>query len=396
MSLPNETALHDSSWRQIALVTVLVVLVHAALLATLPQWGGQEAPLPLEQRFVTRTIVLAPPVAPAPPAAEAAPKATPKKAAEHHAAPAPRRSAAPHPDPAPQEASPPASVMATEDAAAAMSRIELTPPPLPEAPAAAEPAPVNAAGASEGKGTAAGSTAGTEGQAGAGDAEGAGYAPPGAGQDKKVHASVRLNFEMLGQRGVQPWKGVFGELLWLQDGSEYNARLALKVMWKTIRSQTSVGHVDAGGIVPDRFSETRKTEVASHLVRGENKIVFSNNAPSVPLLPGAQDRLSVVMQLGALLAGDPARYPEGSRIAIQTVGPKDAGIWTFVVEGTERISVPAGEYEVRRLSRSPRGEYDYKLELWLAPELGWLPARMRQTQQDGDVIDLQLRDLSPP
>jgi hypothetical protein len=113
-------------------------------------------------------------------------------------------------------------------------------------------------------------------------------------------------------------------------------------------------------------------------------------------MPGAQDRISVMMQLGALLSGDPARYPEGSRISIQTVGPREAGVWTFVVEGTERITVPSGEYEVRRLSRTPRNEHDYKLELWLAPELGWLPARMRQTEQGGNVIDLELREVSSP
>jgi hypothetical protein len=58
--------------------------------------------------------------------------------------------------------------------------------------------------------------------------------------------------------------------------------------------------------------------------------------------------------------------------------------------------VPAGVYTTRRISRAPRGEHDYRLELWLAPELGWLPVRMRQTQEDGDVIDLLLRGISAP
>lgn len=383
-SLRDTIAPDASSWRQITLVTVLVVLVHAVLLAALPQWGASDAPLPLAQRFVTRTIVLAPPTPPAPQASPAAEPAAPKpRAAERRPAP-PRRTVQPRPKEAP---SPPAPVLAAPDAAAQMSRIELTPPPAESG--AGEPGPVNEAGEANG-------TAGAPGGEGQAEAGTGGFTAPGAGQSKQVHASVRLNFEMTGQRGVQPWKGVFGELVWLQDGGEYNARLALKMMFKTIRSQTSVGRIDEGGIAPTRFSETRRTEVASHLVREEGKVVFSNNSPSVPLLPGAQDRLSVVMQLGALLAGDAARYPEGSRISIQTVGPKEAGVWTFIVEGTERIAVPAGEYEVRRLSRAPRGEHDYKLELWLAPELGWLPARMRQTEQDGDVIDLSLRGVDAP
>jgi len=136
--------------------------------------------------------------------------------------------------------------------------------------------------------------------------------------------------------------------------------------------------------------------VASHLVRDQGKVVFSNNAPTVPLLPGAQDRLSVVMQLGALMAGDPKRFPEGSKIEVQTVGPRDADVWVFNVEAEEPMHVPAGDFTVRKLTRSPRREFDHKLELWLAPEIGYLPVRIRQTQTDGDIIDMQLRDKTAP
>ena len=374
------------AWRQLALVTALVVLAHAALLVALPFWGIPEQPLPLESRFLTRTIVLAPPAAPAPTPTPASPPPAAKRPAAKPAAPAaaPKRAAALRPTPAPAEPSP-APVLSARDDTADQARAEEEDENPPE----------GASAAVQESGIVGGTTGGLD-PGGGGDTGASGGELSGTGQPVQVHASARLFFEMLGQRGVQPWKGVFGELIWLQDGSEYNARLSLKMLFKTIRRQTSVGRIDANGVAPNRFSETRSSEVASHLVREEGKVVFSNNAPSVPLLPGAQDRLSVVMQLGALLAANPARYPEGSRIAIQTVGPKDAGVWTFVVEGSERISVPAGEFEVRRLSRTPRSEYDYKLELWLAPELGWLPARMRQTQQDGDVIDLQLREVSAP
>src|SRR5262249_42095998 len=153
-------------------------------------------------------------------------------------------------------------VLAAPDADAQMARIELTPPPA-EPPAAAEPAPLNQPGASTGTADAA-AGGGNAGIGGDDDAGAAIASAPKPGHGLRLHASVRMKFEMLGQRGVQPWKGVFGEMVWLQDGSEYNARLALKVMWKTIRSQTSIGHVTAAGVAPDRFSETRKTEVASH------------------------------------------------------------------------------------------------------------------------------------
>jgi hypothetical protein len=211
----------------------------------------------------------------------------------------------------------------------------------------------------------------------------------------RIPGSVKLAFAVTGQQGSSPMQGVFGELAWLQDGQQYDARLSLTFLFRTIRTQHSSGMIGPTGIEPARFSETRKTEVASHFVRDQGTVVFSSNAPSVPLLAGAQDRLSIVMQLGALLAGDPARYPEGSVIEIQTVGPRDADIWRFSVDGEEKLSLPAGDYTARKLTRNPRKPFDDKVELWVAPELGDLPVRIKQTQANGDFADLQLREVVP-
>ena len=199
---------------------------------------------------------------------------------------------------------------------------------------------------------------------------------------------------MVAELGVQPWKGVFGQLDWRQDGERYEARLALKVLFRTIRAQTSSGRIVAGALAADRFSESRRQEQAAELRRDDGRVDFSNGAPSAALQPGAQDRLSVVMQLGALLAADPARHPPGSRIPMQVVGVKDAEDWTFEVLDDATVTVPAGDFRARHLIRTPRRPDDYRLDIWLAPELGFLPVQMRQTQRNGDVVDLLLRDVS--
>jgi hypothetical protein len=203
---------------------------------------------------------------------------------------------------------------------------------------------------------------------------------------------VQLAFAVTGQMGAAPMQGVFGKLVWQQDGQQYDAQLSLTFLFKTIRSQHSSGTIGPSGIEPARFSDKRRGELAAHFMRDQGQVVFSNNAPSVPLLPGAQDRLSVIMQLGALLAGDPARYPPGAAFAIQTVGPRDADLWIFKVEEDEHLSLPAGEFDARKLTRNPRKPFDDKVELWIAPALGYLPVRIRQTQPNGDFADFQLRD----
>jgi hypothetical protein len=67
-----------------------------------------------------------------------------------------------------------------------------------------------------------------------------------------------------------------------------------------------------------------------------------------------------------------------------------------VVEGEEKITLPAGSYNALRLIRLPRQPYDLTVEIWLAPALGYLPARIRLTQSNGDFIDQQLRSSETP
>ncbi|MBU1442212.1 MAG: DUF3108 domain-containing protein [Gammaproteobacteria bacterium] len=407
-------------WRALAGLTAIVALVHAGLLLLTPLAEGPR-PSPLASIFSTRTIVIAPPAekptpaagAPAPAAAPAPARAVspPLPAKEPRAAPD-TRPKPPRPARAPQPATPkidkpaasstppdpPAPPLQRRDPSANTSAdpaLEALAPPTPGAPAApgldaaAESSDPPASSPSSGTEASTATSAGSSGMnRGSASGQQEGTAP------LQIPGSVRLSFAATGQQGAAPMSGVFGELVWLQDGRSYDAQLSLKLLFRTLRSQHSSGVIGPTGIEPTRFSDKRRSEVASHFVRDQGKVLFSNNTPSVPLLPGAQDRLSIVMQIGALMAGDPARYPPGGALAIQTVGVDDADIWIFKVEDDEPLHLPAGDFVARRLVRNPRKPFDDKLELWLAPELGWLPVRMRQTQANGDFADLQLRDLS--
>jgi hypothetical protein len=125
-------------------------------------------------------------------------------------------------------------------------------------------------------------------------------------------------------------------------------------------------------------------------------VVFSANTPEAVLLPGAQDQLSVFLQLAAMLAAEPQRYPPGSTISMQTVGTRIAEPWTFTIDAAETLPLPGGEQQSLRLTRLPRREYDQKVEIWLAPALAYLPARIRITQSNGDFIDQQWRSTETP
>lgn len=210
-----------------------------------------------------------------------------------------------------------------------------------------------------------------------------------------VPASTRLRFDATGMRGRLRYHAN-GELAWLHDGNSYEARLQLSAFLVGARVLTSTGALTPAGLAPKRYGDKYRSETAAHFERERGRVVFSANTPEAVLLPGAQDQLSVFVQLAAMLAGEPQRYPPGSTISMQTVGTRIAEPWTFTVDATETLSLPGGEQQALRLTRLPRRDYDQKVEIWLAPALAYLPARIRITQSNGDFIDQQWRSTEAP
>jgi hypothetical protein len=200
-----------------------------------------------------------------------------------------------------------------------------------------------------------------------------------------VPGSARLKYKVETNK-FAPNAGV--ELLWQQDSKVYEAQLAFTVFGLT-RVQTSRGEITPLGLAPIRFSDKYHGEVAAHFNRDSNKITFSANTPDVPLMTGAQDQLSVMLQMAALIAGNPPRFTPATTLAFQTVGPRNAGIWVFTVIGEEALQLPGGQQVALKLLRQRRQEVDQRMELWLAPALGYLPARIRLTDPNGDFVDQQ-------
>jgi hypothetical protein len=183
------------------------------------------------------------------------------------------------------------------------------------------------------------------------------------------------------------------EVAWQQDGEKYelNMLASYTFLFKAFNvfEQNSTGLVTPQGLQPLRFSDKRlnRSEVAAHFDYASEKITFSANKPEVPLLAGAQDRISVIWQLAGLLAAQPTRYLPGSTLTVQTVSAADAEPWLFTVNEPEMLNLPNGSHIALRLTRNPRREFDQKIELWFATGLNHLPARFRFTETNGDYVD---------
>ena len=212
--------------------------------------------------------------------------------------------------------------------------------------------------------------------------------PAKAVQKFVVPATARLKYDIKGEVKGFPYF-VNGDLQWTQDGKTYSARMEISHFLLGSRVQTSTGQIGAHGLEPIRFGDKVRSEVAAHFNYESNKVTFSANTPDVPMLPGAQDQLSVLMQAATMVAGEPRQFTQGSTLSFQAVGSRSAENWVFTVGVSEKLDLPGGEISALHLWRDPNAQYDSKLEIWLAPSQGYLPVRIRLTQANGDLVDQQ-------
>ena len=351
-------------------------LTAAVLLAHLAALQVASDTLQAQQRVVTRPFItrsIALNQAAPTPASTAAVAAVPVRVRK----PAPRPVAVPTslPNSTPEAPGAPASVAAApgfdpSQAGASNTAEEIAQAPAPAASAAAQPPPA-APAASVNPPSPAATIA---------------YTLPG---------SMRLKYIVKGTKDNLNYNAR-AEMLWLQDGSTYEVRLEVSAFLIGARTRTSTGRLTADGLLPTRFADKFRTEVAAHFERDKDKVSFSANTPDLPLLPGMQDQLSVFVQLGAMLAGEPGKYPSGTNISFETIGPRAGETWIITVDGEEKLNLPGGEINAIKLSRKPRREFDQTAELWLAPALGYLPARIKITEKNGDFVDQVWRATETP
>jgi hypothetical protein len=213
---------------------------------------------------------------------------------------------------------------------------------------------------------------------------------PAAAPPSDPPPATELNYDVFGQAKGFDYRAT-GTLSWRREGANYEARMELAMPLLGKRVQTSEGSVGPDGLRPVRFADKRSSERAAHFERDAKRIRFSNNAPEAEWLPGAQDRLSLFMQLAGLMRAQPRQT--GDVLSFQVAGVGDAEVWQFEVGALETLRLPAGNIEARLLKRAPRKPHDSTVEVWLAPSLGHLPVRLRIAQPGGDVADQRLARL---
>jgi hypothetical protein len=200
------------------------------------------------------------------------------------------------------------------------------------------------------------------------------------------------------QRGARAGSA---QLSWRRQGAAYELSLDAELQGQQVLGSTSRGGLDVDGVAPLRMTERRRSKDlrAVNFQRDAQIITFSGPQNEYALPPGAQDRLSWMVQLAAIIEAEPALALDATRVTLYVVGTRgDAEAWHFEVQGREALTLPAGAVaQALHLRREPTRPYDTRVDVWLDPQRQHLPVRVRfATVPDGQPTELKLAQALPP
>ena len=319
-------------------------------------------PARMEVAYVREMTLSAPP----PAAAPAAPPAAAMAPALQRKPKAPKPASAPEPGP-----DKPRPVVAAASTPAPPERVAEAPTPgLPEAAASATSATTVAAAS----------------PASAASAAGPAFEWP---------ASTRMTYLLTGNyRGEVSGSA---QVEWVRSGSNYQVHVDFIVgpSFAPLITQrsSSDGEITAEGLAPRRYDQDVKVLMKS---RPRQTIVFDGagvvlaNGDVRPAVPGLQDTASQFVQLTYMFSTRPELLQVGGRVDIPLALPKKVAVWTYDVVKEEVLDTPFGP--LTGIHLKPRTN-DQKagtlsVEMWMAPQLRYLPVRIRFEQDAQTYVDM--------
>ena len=196
---------------------------------------------------------------------------------------------------------------------------------------------------------------------------------------------------------------------WIRVGSRYQVNLDLLVGPEfapiITRRMSSEGDIAASGLVPTRYDEDTR-----FMMRDPRRMSVVFEADAVVLAngqrrerwPGVQDTASQFIQLTYLFTTHPELLRVGGTVAFPLALPRAMDSYVYeVVEAPDPADAvpPLASFHLKPRPRPTRRPNQLTAELWIAPELRFLPVRIRIDQDAPTFIDLmiarQARDGRP-
>ena len=196
-----------------------------------------------------------------------------------------------------------------------------------------------------------------------------------------------------------------GEIDWIVEGNSYRLYINIPYAFVGPFVFESRGSVDSYGIAPSIYWSQRGTRAPRYSrfdrdTNGAGQMFFSEKTDFTPtILPGTQDRFSLMFQIASLLNGNDKIDEAGSIRSIPVVDYNTLDMWQFKSYGESVTEdVPSlGKTTIRHYALMQRESDPYKrqVDIWLAKDLEWLPGRIRSQESNGRVLELVFKQKNP-
>ena len=207
--------------------------------------------------------------------------------------------------------------------------------------------------------------------------------------------STRLSYGLTGN-----YRGEIhgnAQVEWVRVGSRYQVHLdvvvGLPIAPLITRRMSSEGDISADGLAPQRYDEDTKVmfrERRRLTMRFEPEAIVMANGQRQERLAGVQDSVSQFVQLSYLFSVKPELLVVGGAVEVPLALARKVERWVYDVVEQEPLSTPFGAVDTFHLKprRVAQAGSDLTAEIWIAPSLQYLPARIRIRQDADTFIDL--------
>jgi len=160
------------------------------------------------------------------------------------------------------------------------------------------------------------------------------------------------------------------------------------------RRMTSEGKLTPSGLVPERYDEDTQMVMRE---RRRMSVVFEDDAVVLAngerreRLAGVQDTASQFVQLTYMFSTQPELLRVGNIVAFPLALPRTMDNYAYEIVDDQRVITPFGAlaaFHLKPRPRTPKRPNQLSAELWIAPELRYLPVRIRIEQDAANYVDL--------
>jgi len=196
------------------------------------------------------------------------------------------------------------------------------------------------------------------------------------------------------------WRGELNgraEVEWIKIDDRYQVIVAMHAGPEfaplVARRMMSEGRIVEDGLAPDRYEEETKVVTRDDrrvsMVFAPDLVTLGNGQQRVRL-PGVQDTASQFIQFTWMFGSQPERLRVGNTFEFPLALPRSMNVWVYDVAEEEVMHTAIGPLNTFHLKprRTVRRPGEWVVDMWFAPELRFLPVRLRIEQDANTYVEL--------